>query len=127
MGSFGGSGSGWGAAVAEAYAAGPPAAAAAAQAVAAGSSRWTSMDGSVDGTPPGGRGLLASAATEEAADIPNPADWDPLWSDDLLGEDEGDAERPQRQAGAASPGPSSTRGADALPARTDGPRVSSSS
>ena len=122
----GGSGSAWGVAAAAAYAAGPAPAAGASQAVGGGSSRWTSMDGSVDGTPPGGRGL-ASVATEDAADIPNPADWDPLWSDDVLGEEEGGAERQQqRQAGAASPGTSSKPTADGLPARSDGPGVSSS-
>ncbi|KAI7842822.1 hypothetical protein COHA_003568 [Chlorella ohadii] len=49
---------------------------------AAGGSRWTSMDGSSPGgTPP-------LAAMPSAEDVPNPADFDPLWSDALLEEEE---------------------------------------
>jgi hypothetical protein len=55
--------------------------------------RWASIDGSTEETPR----REASTAVE---DEPNPADWDPLWSDDLLREDEGGA----RQATGHSPG-----------------------
>lgn len=42
-------------------------------------SRWVSMEGSMEGTPPrlGTDGLSAAAAADESG--PNPADWDPLW------------------------------------------------
>ncbi len=42
-------------------------------------SRWVSMEGSLEGTPPrlGVDGLSAAAAADESG--PDPGDWDPLW------------------------------------------------